>query len=141
VAGLVIVILWSISWAVGAGDGHVFFSVGMITIIFGFFLSLLNEGYKAAHTPTAVLKAQEDFQLEDVVLCQGTICCVCLEEAKDGTAGSRLPCGHVFHSACIVGWLTQPKCCWCPVCRAAVPKAPDVCCDRFRNLEPDFDHP
>lgn len=42
-------------------------------------------------------------------------CAVCLEEQKIGTLCCKLPCGHLYHKACLIEWLH--KHCTCPVCR------------------------
>nr|KYP71356.1 E3 ubiquitin-protein ligase synoviolin-B [Cajanus cajan] len=43
-------------------------------------------------------------------------CMVCLEDFKSGDdAAARLPCTHVCHYHCILGWFVQNA--TCPVCR------------------------
>lgn len=42
-------------------------------------------------------------------------CCVCLVEQEVGSTACKLPCGHLFHRACVVSWIE--KHCTCPVCR------------------------
>ena len=37
------------------------------------------------------------------------------EEQQLGAYACKLPCGHLFHKECVVGWLE--KNCTCPVCR------------------------
>lgn len=49
-------------------------------------------------------------------------CMVCLAEFSNGEDVRRLPpCGHVFHSSCIVEWLR--RCTDCPICKANVDRA------------------
>ncbi|KAK1973557.1 hypothetical protein LZ30DRAFT_610463 [Colletotrichum cereale] len=43
-------------------------------------------------------------------------CPVCLLDFAAGTAVARLPCGHVFCSACIEHWLSKHAF-TCPMCR------------------------
>ncbi|KAK1992638.1 hypothetical protein LX36DRAFT_588026, partial [Colletotrichum falcatum] len=43
-------------------------------------------------------------------------CPVCLDDFAAGTLVGRLPCGHVFCSACIERWVSQQTCI-CPQCR------------------------
>lgn len=53
-------------------------------------------------------------------------CAVCLEPFDDGHKLVRqLPCGHVFHAACIDPWAM--KSCFCPLCRQS-PFIQDVAC-------------
>lgn len=42
-------------------------------------------------------------------------CAICLSEQKIGEPATKLPCGHLFCSACLRPWLD--KSCSCPVCR------------------------
>mmetsp|Transcript_31362 Transcript_31362/g.41689 ORF Transcript_31362/g.41689 Transcript_31362/m.41689 type:complete len:568 (+) Transcript_31362:2-1705(+) len=48
-----------------------------------------------------------------------TSCSICLEEYTNGEKLRVLPCSHVFHTSCIVPWLTTryPN---CPLCKAEV---------------------
>jgi hypothetical protein len=43
------------------------------------------------------------------------ICIVCREEL---TQGKRLPCGHILHFQCLLGWLQRQQ--NCPICRTSV---------------------
>lgn len=42
-------------------------------------------------------------------------CCICICEIKKNEETLLLPCGHMFHSKCIMNWLNQNN--TCPVCR------------------------
>lgn len=42
-------------------------------------------------------------------------CLICLMEQEVGTLACKLPCGHLFHKACVKEWLVKQ--CTCPVCR------------------------
>ena len=42
-------------------------------------------------------------------------CCICLDEIALGEKTILLPCGHMFHSDCIVTWLKKNN--TCPMCR------------------------
>jgi hypothetical protein len=50
-------------------------------------------------------------------------CAVCLAEAGDGEAATRLVlgCGHGFHAECIQAWFRVST--TCPLCRAAAPQS------------------
>ncbi|KAL6754993.1 hypothetical protein V8C86DRAFT_271675 [Haematococcus lacustris] len=49
-------------------------------------------------------------------------CAVCAEDLEPGCPACALPCGHVFHAACIRCWLLAAQPAWtaatCPLCRA-----------------------
>lgn len=45
-------------------------------------------------------------------------CAVCLERVG---RGRRLPCGHVFHGACVARWAHHTPA--CPLCRRRLPVA------------------
>lgn len=45
-------------------------------------------------------------------------CSVCSERLIDGIMLTRLPCGHTYHTQCIVPWLSRT--CTCPDCRYEV---------------------
>lgn len=47
------------------------------------------------------------------------ICIICRERMEEG---KKLPCGHVFHLACLRLWLQQQQS--CPTCRADIPVNP-----------------
>lgn len=44
-----------------------------------------------------------------------TSCCICMDEIPVSHAARRLPCGHLFHSACLQKWIAQHR--ECPLCR------------------------
>ena len=45
-----------------------------------------------------------------------TSCCICLEEFGTDGRLKQLPCGHIFHSSCVVPWLTTRRK-LCPLCK------------------------
>ncbi|KAG9155398.1 hypothetical protein Leryth_017928 [Lithospermum erythrorhizon] len=51
-------------------------------------------------------------------------CPICLEEFLDyGTSSlGCMPCNHIFHQQCIVGWLRKSH--YCPLCRFEMPTSP-----------------
>ena len=51
---------------------------------------------------------------EDLVDENNRECCICFEENKLDDKVTRLPCAHIFHSCCIVDWLSNHSC-TCPV--------------------------
>ncbi len=46
-------------------------------------------------------------------------CCICISDIKKNEETLLLPCGHMFHSECVVNWLNQNN--TCPVCRFELP--------------------
>eukprot|EP00439_Symbiodinium_sp_Y106_P010841 s5920_g1.t1 len=51
------------------------------------------------------------------VKCQETCLC-CLDDFEDSDAVALLPCGHVFHEACISEWFLSARSTGaCPICR------------------------
>ena len=51
-------------------------------------------------------------------LLEETCCSICQTELLAADSTKRMPCGHAFHSACIVPWLQNKN--TCPDCRAEV---------------------
>lgn len=47
------------------------------------------------------------------------LCCICIEDIQQRSTIRTLECGHVFHSLCIVQWLTRTKP-TCPLCHQRV---------------------
>ncbi|MBA0777299.1 hypothetical protein Gotri_005340 [Gossypium trilobum] len=46
-------------------------------------------------------------------------CSICLDEVLEGEEVASMPCGHVYHSHCIVRWLETSH--LCPLCRHQMP--------------------
>jgi hypothetical protein len=67
------------------------------------------------HNLPCIQVSEEDLQDE----CNRE-CCICFYEHKVGDLQvARLPCGHLFHQACITDWLAKK--CTCPICRYELP--------------------
>ncbi|KAL6006831.1 hypothetical protein ACLOJK_032327 [Asimina triloba] len=47
-------------------------------------------------------------------------CAICLNDSTVGTEVARLPCKHIFHSECILRWLSMHHI--CPLCRFELPR-------------------
>jgi E3 ubiquitin-protein ligase RNF115/126/E3 ubiquitin-protein ligase RNF38/44 len=47
------------------------------------------------------------------------VCAICKDDLPLAAAARRLPCGHLYHSPCIVQWLEMRNS--CPVCRSCLP--------------------
>ena len=49
------------------------------------------------------------------------VCSICLEQLKDDTqVVVSLPCEHMFHNNCILGWITTGQMNTCPECRSSL---------------------
>ncbi|KAF7100693.1 hypothetical protein CFC21_102179 [Triticum aestivum] len=48
-----------------------------------------------------------------------SVCAICKDDLPLAVAARRLPCGHLYHSVCIVQWLEMHNS--CPVCRSCLP--------------------
>jgi len=59
------------------------------------------------------------------------ICSICLDEYSPCERLSELPCGHVFHSACVCKWLTE-RSSTCPLCKT------DLMPDENEEEESDY---
>ena len=46
-------------------------------------------------------------------------CPICLEDFKEGEPVKRLPCGHLFHAACVKEWIVDVRGV-CPLCRQGI---------------------
>uniref|UniRef100_A0ACD5ZPJ9 Uncharacterized protein n=1 Tax=Avena sativa TaxID=4498 RepID=A0ACD5ZPJ9_AVESA len=47
------------------------------------------------------------------------VCAICKDDLPLAATARRLPCGHLYHSICIVQWLEMHNS--CPVCRSCLP--------------------
>ena len=48
---------------------------------------------------------------------QNKECSICLEDFKEGVSIIELKCNHIYHTACIIEWLTNNIS--CPLCRTS----------------------
>ena len=58
-------------------------------------------------------------------------CSICLTEVNEGEDTILLPCGHMFHDACVTKWLKIHN--TCPLCRFELP-TDDADYERERNM-------
>ena len=64
-------------------------------------------------------------------------CAMCLDEMVPDSAVSRLPCGHLFHTACILKWMryTAFRMRTCPLCRSNPLVSKEEVADVVREAE------
>lgn len=83
---------------------------------------LLSSTVNNGHAPIPPASAEAIGALEDCEGAAGAQCAICLEAYEPGQSAKRMPCGHVFHTECLMPWLS--KCNHtCPTCRRPVPAA------------------
>jgi len=54
-------------------------------------------------------------------LANDNTCIICREEMMPGASAKKLPCGHIFHAACLRSWFQRQQ--TCPTCRLDVLRA------------------
>ncbi|GLJ39798.1 hypothetical protein SUGI_0813440 [Cryptomeria japonica] len=69
--------------------------------------------------PTSAVDAMPTVRVTRDHLRSNPNCPVCTEPFEMGGNVREMPCKHIFHSECIVPWLTQHNS--CPICRQALP--------------------
>ena len=67
--------------------------------------------------PAALVKAETPGRLLPRFCCPtNSSCPICLEDYKKDEKLRLLPCGHAYHTDCILPWLTTKSAC-CPLCK------------------------
>ena len=66
---------------------------------------------------TAIEVGHTESRCTTVEYYHSTSCSICIEDYEPGELIRVLPCGHAFHSECILPWLadSSPT---CPLCKA-----------------------
>ncbi|GER43993.1 RING/U-box superfamily protein [Striga asiatica] len=77
------------------------------------------EGLRRGPPPPASVSFVESIPRVAVEEEDGEVCAICKDSFVGGSFASRLPCGHVFHSPCILPWLSARS--TCPLCRRELP--------------------
>ncbi|KAG0519961.1 hypothetical protein BDA96_08G032200 [Sorghum bicolor] len=72
-------------------------------------------GGGAAPAPAASIEALPTVEVSE----PGAVCAICKDDLPLAAAARRLPCGHLYHSSCIVPWLEVHNS--CPICRCRLP--------------------
>ncbi|CAL4990028.1 unnamed protein product [Urochloa decumbens] len=52
------------------------------------------------------------------------VCAICKDDLPIAAAARKLPCGHLYHSSCILPWLEVHNS--CPICRSRLPSGRQV---------------
>ncbi|KAF8671308.1 hypothetical protein HU200_050018 [Digitaria exilis] len=79
---------------------------------------VIGGGGTMAPAPAASIDAVPTVEVSE----PGEVCAICKEVLPMAAAARRLPCGHLYHSSCIVPWLELHNS--CPVCRSRLPSNP-----------------
>jgi len=74
------------------------------------------QAFKKYRALTANMDERFPPATEDEIREAGGICIICRDDMSEGR---KLPCGHVFHFACLRLWLQQQQS--CPTCRQDIP--------------------
>ncbi|KAF0900870.1 hypothetical protein E2562_035791 [Oryza meyeriana var. granulata] len=75
------------------------------------------QGGENAPAPAASIAALPTVEVSE----PAAACAICKDDLPLAAAARRLPCGHLYHSDCIVQWLEMRNS--CPVCRSRLPCA------------------
>mmetsp|Transcript_1533 Transcript_1533/g.2466 ORF Transcript_1533/g.2466 Transcript_1533/m.2466 type:complete len:313 (+) Transcript_1533:42-980(+) len=72
---------------------------------------------------TKLLEAKNRNTQSVSLLCTkgATECSICHDDMHEGEVVLKLPCSHVYHNECVMGWLTSHN--TCPLCRHELPAA------------------
>ncbi|CAL0334100.1 unnamed protein product [Lupinus luteus] len=79
-------------------------------------------GFDRAENPPASKAAIElipTIEIEETHISTDSHCAICKEAFQLGSEARELPCKHIYHSDCILPWLSLRNS--CPVCRSELP--------------------
>ncbi|KAK7257825.1 hypothetical protein RIF29_32076 [Crotalaria pallida] len=86
------------------------------------FAQIEMNGFGRSENPPASKAAIESIPtiaIEESHVCADSHCAVCKEAFALGSEARELPCKHIYHSDCILPWLSMRNS--CPVCRSELP--------------------
>ena len=78
--------------------------------------SQINNMIQESRNNDALTLSEFDTKIHNIMNKETKECSICLEEIKENSICSALPCLHMFHEGCIKRWLTLNKAS-CPICR------------------------
>lgn len=82
-----------------------------------------GEGSQRGKNEWAEATPPNNVEVESVLvstkLCELSSCAICLDDFETGERLRLLPCGHYFHTNCVLPWLTGRQDC-CPLCKTNV---------------------
>ncbi|KAK6929367.1 E3 ubiquitin-protein ligase RNF126-like, zinc-ribbon [Dillenia turbinata] len=70
----------------------------------------------------AAIESMPVIEIEESHIASDPHCAVCKEAFETGTEAREMPCKHIYHSDCILPWLSLHNS--CPVCRHELPPEP-----------------
>lgn len=81
----------------------------------------LNGITRCEHPPASkfAIEAMPTIEINDTHLSTEPHCAVCKEQFEFGSEAREMPCKHIYHSDCILPWLSLHNS--CPVCRHELP--------------------
>ncbi|CAD6268552.1 unnamed protein product [Miscanthus lutarioriparius] len=97
------------------GRGPIIISMPPAPALFAPWVVLGGSGGGEAPAPAASIEALPTVEVSE----PGAVCAICKKDLPFAAAARRLPCGHLYHSSCIVPWLEVHNS--CPICRCRLP--------------------
>lgn len=81
----------------------------------------INGVGRCEHSPAskAAIESMPMVEISDAHLESESHCAVCKEQFELGSEAREMPCKHIYHSDCIIPWLSLKNS--CPVCRHELP--------------------
>ena len=97
------------------GRGPIIISMPPAPALFVPWVVLGSGGGGEAPAPAASIEALPTVEVSE----PSAVCAICKDDLPLAAAARRLPCGHLYHSSCIVPWLEVHNS--CPICRCRLP--------------------
>ncbi|KAI3760501.1 hypothetical protein L1987_50896 [Smallanthus sonchifolius] len=88
---------------------------------------------RSEHPPASksAVESMPTIEVSNIHVSKESHCAICIEAFALGAEAREMPCKHIYHSDCILPWLTMRNS--CPVCRHELPT--DSTESRSNNLE------
>ncbi|KAK2986578.1 hypothetical protein RJ640_001707 [Escallonia rubra] len=81
-------------------------------------MALTMEDSSSGHGSTRVPQSLPTEKIYMPTVAALGVCTVCMEGFNSCAGGKQVPCGHIYHAACITKWLSLQDS--CPLCRCQV---------------------